>query len=152
MQQKEDNKNIIDVIDARLEQLKREQEEIEKNYGIDEQLLNSFSFSGRIYIPTPQEKITLSKSNKRTYFTNLTKIDDTIKPKEPKVQYKTPEMLIDSLKNEPNIKDLLDKETFEPTFTSLNVLKSKPSIQKSYDVTDYVKDTINQDYYDSIMH
>ena len=75
-----------------------------------------------------------------------------MKIKEPRVNYKTPELLIDSLKYEPNINDLKDKETFEPTYTSLNTLKSKPTIPQGYDITSYIEDDINLDFENEILH
>ena len=46
----EDNdRNIIDVIDKKLEILTKEKEEIEKKYGIDENLLNSLSFKFTLF-------------------------------------------------------------------------------------------------------
>ena len=133
----DNGKNIIDVIDKKLEILTKEKEEIEKKYGIDENLLNSFSFNGML----PQFPPSLTQS-----------IPKKIKPKEIKSKYKTPENYLESLKYEPELKDVFDKETYEPTYISLNNLKSKPSNPKTYDITQFVDESTNEDYFNEILH
>ena len=147
----EDNgKNVIDMIDKKLEVLLKEKEEIEKKYGIDENLLNSFSFNGMLPQFPPSLTQSIPKSSKINY-DNLTKIQD-IKPKEIKRKYKTPDNYIESLKYEPDIKDVFEKDNFQPTFTSLNNLKSKPSNPKTYDITQFIDESINEDYLNEILH
>ena len=143
--------DVIYSIDKKLEQLEKEREEIEKKYGIDENILNSFSFTDKIIQFPPSLTQPIPKPKRVTY-ENITKIKNDVKIKEPKVNYKTPELLIDSLKYEPNINDLKDKETFEPTYTSLNTLKSKPTIPQGYDVTSYIEDDINLVFENEILH
>ena len=147
-----DNTNdVIYSIDKKLEQLEKEREEIERKYGIDENILNSFSFTDKIIKFPPSLTQPIPKPKRVTY-ENITKIKNDVKIKEPRVNYKTPELLIDSLKYEPNINDLKDKETFEPTYTSLNTLKSKPTIPQGYDITSYIEDDINLDFENEILH
>ena len=146
----DNGKNIIDVIDKKLEILTKEKEEIEKKYGIDENLLNSFSFNGMLPQFPPSLTQSIPKTSKINY-ENLTKIEE-IKPKEIKSKYKTPENYIESLKYEPELKDVFDKETYEPTYISLNNLKSKPSNPKTYDITQFVYESTNEDYFNEILH
>ena len=147
-----DNTNdVIYSIDKKLEQLEKEREEIERKYGIDENILNSFSFTDKI-IPFPPSLTPPIPKPQRVTYENITKINHAVQIKEPRVNYKTPELLIDSLKYEPNINDLKDKETFEPTYTSLNTLKSKPTIPQGYDITSYIEDDINLDFENEILH
>ena len=146
----DNGKNIIDVIDKKLEILTKEKEEIEKKYGIDENLLNSFSFNGMLPQFPPSLTQSIPKTSKINY-ENLTKIEE-IKPKEIKSKYKTPENYIESLKYEPELKDVFDKETYEPTYISLNNLKSKPSNPKTYDITQFVDESTNEDYFNEILH
>ena len=146
----DNGKNIIDVIDKKLEILTKEKEEIEKKYGIDENLLNSFSFNGMLPQFPPSLTQSIPKTSKINY-ENLTKIEE-IKPKEIKSKYKTPENYLESLKYEPELKDVFDKETYEPTYISLNNLKSKPSNPKTYDITQFVYESTNEDYFNEILH
>ena len=104
--------------------------------------MNSFSFSDKIQLPQSLNQ-PIPKPKKINY-EHLQKIDD-IKPKEYTSKYKTPDNLKDSLKYEPNINDLADKETFEPTFVTLDTLKSKPKVSKDYNVCDYVDNSFNMD-------
>ena len=66
--------------------------------------------------------------------------------------HKTPENYLESLKYEPELKDVFDKETYEPTYISLNNLKSKPSNPKTYDITQFVDESTNEDYFNEILH
>ena len=78
--------------------------------------------------------------------TPLPKLDSGLKKElNTKSFYKTPDALQDSLKYEPNIKDLLDVNDLEPSFTNLNNLKTSPFIPKGSNISNYV-DTINEDY------
>ena len=137
-------KNILDIIDKRLEILEKERQDIETKYGINENILNNENFPTEITLPKP------SKIN----YNKLPGIKERrdIKIPEKKIVYKTPDKLIDSLKYEPDIKDLIDKENFAPTFTSMNILKSNPSNPTTYDVTDFVQDNINEEYYNNILY
>lgn len=147
----DNNSDVISSIDRRLEQLEKEREEIEKKYGIDENILNSFSFTDKIIKFPPNLTQPIPKPKKINY-ENITKIEDVVTIKEIKVNYKTPETLLDSLKYEPNINDLKDKEIFEPSYTSLNKLKSKPTIPQGYDVSSYIDDNINDTFINEILH
>jgi hypothetical protein len=134
------SKNLIDVIELKLKQLEQEKDEIENLYGIDEKLLEE-------YIKKPVDKIqNKTKIAKPTLnFKNLPKLETTQKPKVVEKVYKTPELLVDSLKYEPNIKDLLYEEEFEPSFRNLNNLKTKPSIPPGFNISEYIK-YLNNDY------
>lgn len=120
--------NIIDSIDKRLEMLEKQKEEIQKKFGIDEATLNSIKINDN-QIQYPQYLKKLGKP-KREAFENLTKIEvlkDKNKEKEKymNVNYKTPEKLIDSLKYEPNINDLIQEDEFAPKFSNMKDPKSK---------------------------
>lgn len=132
---------LLESIDKRLSELESEKNEIEKKFGISESILNSFSFSDKI--PLPQTLTQPMGKPKKINYENLQKIEE-IKPKEIKSKYKTPDNLKDSLKYEPNINDLADKETFEPTYTTLDELKSKPTVSRDYNVCDYVDNCFNE--------
>lgn len=143
--------DIIISIDKRLAQLEQERSEIERKYGIDDNVLNSFSFSDKfIQFPSHLTK-PIPKPTKIPYET-ITKINPQYKPKEIKINYKTPENLINSLKHEPNITDLKDKEIFEPSYAHLNTLKSKPTLPHGYDITQYIQDNINKDYMEETLY
>ena len=137
-------KNILDIIDKRLEILEKERQDIETKYGINENILNNENFPTEISLPKPS-KINYNKLHR-------IKEKKKKKKKKKKIVYKTPDKLIDSLKYEPDIKDLIDKENFAPTFTSMNILKSNPSNPTTYDVTDFVQDNINEEYYNNILY
>jgi hypothetical protein len=135
------DKNLIDVIELKLKQLEQEKDEIENMYGIDENILAE-------YTKKPTENLlTKTKHAKPTLnFKNLPKLEPVAKPaKKVEKQYKTPELLVDSLKYEPNIKELQYEDEFEPTFKNLNNLKTNPSIAPGYNISDYIK-YLNNDY------
>jgi len=138
-------KNILDIIDKRLEILEKERQDIETKYGINENILNE-NFQMEI------KQLKPSKIN----YNKLPGIKERrdIKVQEKKIIYKTPDKLIDSLKYEPDIKDLIvmDKENFAPTFSNLNIIKSNPTNPPTYDVTQFVQDDINEEYYNNILY
>ena len=113
--------NVLDSIDKRLEMLEKQKEEIQKKYGINEATLNSININD----------IRIKKVNKPKLegSQNLTKIEVLKTSEKTKVNkninYKTPEKLIDSLKYEPNINDLIQEDEFVPKFTNVKEPKSK---------------------------
>lgn len=142
----EDGKNIIDAIEERLKQLEKEKDEIENLYGINEDVIKEFTNSKEKKeesLKKTQNRIGKSKSE-LFYDSKLPKLEITAK-KEMKSFYKTPDTLQDSLKYEPNIKDLLDEEEFEPSFTNLNSLKTNPYVPKGSNISSYI-DFLNEDY------
>jgi hypothetical protein len=141
-------KNIIDVIEEKLKQLEREKNEIENLYGIDENILEEYTNKKQIANFEYDETKGIKTLKSRTIYANLPKLEAPTK-KEIKMSYKTPESLQDSLKYEPDIKDLLEEDQFEPAFSSLNNLKIPPSIKKGYNISSYVEylnDDYNQNY------
>jgi hypothetical protein len=131
------SKNLIDVIELKLKLLEKEKDDIENMYGIDENILKE-------YTSKPTDKKTAKQPS--LTFINLPKLESTIqKPKKVDKVYKTPELLVDSLKYEPNIKDLLYEDEFEPTFKNLKNLKSKPSIAAGHNINEYIK-YLNNDF------
>jgi hypothetical protein len=138
------DKNMIDVIEKKLKELEQEKYEIENLYGIDENILEEYS--NKIGNPNYQSNSKkISKPSKsKTIYANLPKLEASVK-KESKIPYKIPESLQDSLKYEPDIKDLLEEEEFEPSFSSLSNLKIPPSMKKGYNINNYVE-YINDDY------
>jgi hypothetical protein len=128
---KSNEKNIIDIIELKLKELEREKDEIEILYGIDENILDEFTKKSEL-----SESIKSSGKAVKRNFQQLPKLE--VSKKEKVSNYKTPETLTDSLKYEPNIRDLYTEEEFEPTFKNLNQLKSYPSITQCYDISDYV--------------
>jgi hypothetical protein len=147
------DKNIIDEIEERLKQLEKEKDEIENMYGIDENILKEYTNTNNSVKykshSSSNENVASLLKNKSTY-NNLPKLDVTIK-KENKIAYKTPDTLQDSLKYEPNIKDLLDDNEFEPSYTNLNNLKTKASIPKGYNISWYIEN-LNEDYIDNYLN
>jgi hypothetical protein len=137
--QDKNNDNIIDEIEERLKQLEKEKEQIEKMYGFNENILEDLNFT--IKNNTKKTKTNLNKYNYSN--SQLPKLDVT--KKEHKMNYKTPDSLQDSLKYEPNIKDLLDENDLEPNFTNLNSLKSNPSIPKREEISNYI-DFLTDEY------
>ena len=134
---KKDKSNVIDKIEARLQQLEREKDEIEKLYEIDEELLkentikmmktkSSNAQNDNIYVNNKDLNNIQSKVN----FQNLPKLEPTMKEKK-QSKYKMPESHAESLKYEPSLNDLYSIEEFEPSFTNLANLKIQPSIPKS---------------------
>ena len=148
--------NVIDSIDKRLEMLEKQKEEIQKKFGIDEATLNSINISGhKIKYPSYLNK--KMGIPKREGYENLTKIEvlkdrDKDKERYSNINYKTPEILIDSLKYEPNINDLITEEEFVPKFTNLNEPKSKSINPPTYEINDYIDDVINHNFFEDILH
>lgn len=134
------SKNMIDIIEQRLIQLEKEKEDIENLYGIDENILKEFTKDTQNVINATKNltnsKLNKTHSTKQSQYDNLPKLQIT--KKEIKKNYKTPETIVDSLKYEPNINDLLDNEEFEPSFTNLNNLKTAPSLQKGFAINKYI--------------
>lgn len=135
---------LIENIDKKIMEIESEKLEIEKKYGITESILNSFSFNGKLSIPSTLSKY--PQKPKKINYDKLTNINDIKMPNGTIIKYKTPDNLIDSLKYEPNINDLADKKIFEPSFYSLNSLKSQPTNGTDYNVSDYVDNIFNEDY------
>ena len=137
-------KNIIDVIEAKLKQWEKEKNEIEDLYGIDENILEEYSTKNYVPYVDQDQKKPCKTSKTKTMSSNLPKLEASSK-KISKTFYKTPETLQDSLKYEPDIKDLLEEDEFEPSFASLNTIKISPSIKKGYNIGSYLE-YINKDY------
>ena len=150
--------NIIDSIDKRLEMLEKQKEEIQKRYGIDEATLNSINIHEQKF-KYPNYLSKKMGMPKREGYDNLTKIEvlkDKEKEKEKEkylnINYKTPEKLIDSLKYEPNINDLIQEDEFLPKFTNLKDPKSKSINPPTYEINNYIDDVINPNFFDDIFH
>ena len=142
------NNNVLDSIDKRLEMLEKQKEEIQRKYGINEATLNSININD----------IRIKKLNKPKLegSQNLTKIE-VIKTSEKtkvnkNINYKTPEKLIDSLKYEPNINDLIQEDEFVPKYTNIKEPKSKSINPPTYDINEYIDDVINQNFFEDIFH
>ena len=141
--------NVIDSIDKRLEMLEKQKEEIQKKFGIDEALLNSININNNL--PSHLTKKTIKP--KREGYENLTKI--AVMPKlgeKYNNNYKTPEKLIDSLKYEPNINDLITEEEFLPKFSNFQESKSKNINPPTCDVLNYIDDVVNNDFLNDVLH
>ena len=140
--------NVIDSIDKRLEMLEKQKEEIQRKYGINEATLNSINISDiRI------KKVTKPKLEGSQNLTKIEVLKDTEKTKINKnINYKTPEKLIDSLKYEPNINDLIQEDEFVPKFTNIKEPKSKSINPPTYDINEYIDDIINQNFFEDIFH
>ena len=145
--------NILESIDKRLEILEKQKEEIQKKFGIDQAKLNSINISGNsIQFPHNLSKKIIKP--KREGYDNLTKIE-VFKPQEKMLNnnnYKTPEKLIDSLKYEPNINDLITEEEFVPKFSNIKESKSKSINPSTYDINEYTDEVINKNFFDDILH
>ena len=140
--------NVLDSIDKRLEMLEKQREEIQRKYGINEATLNSININD----------IRIKKVNKPKLegSQNLTKIE-VIKTSEKtkvnkNINYKTPEKLIDSLKYEPNINDLIQEDEFVPKFTNIKEPKSKSINPPTYDINEYIDEVINPNFFEDIFH
>ena len=140
--------NVLDSIDKRLEMLEKQKEEIQRKYGINETTLNSININD----------IRIKKVNKPKLegSQNLTKIE-VIKTSEKtkvnkNINYKTPEKLIDSLKYEPNINDLIQEDEFVPKFTNIKEPKSKSINPPTYDINEYIDEVINPNFFEDIFH
>ena len=146
--------NVITSIDKRLEKLEKQKEEIQKKYGINESLLNSINinlnnFKYPQYIHKRVNRPVLEESK------NLTKIEVQKcieKSKNLNINYKTPDKLVDSLKYEPNINDLIKEEEFFPKFSNIKEPKSKNINPPTYEINDYIDEVINPNYFEDIFH
>ena len=140
--------NVVDSIDKRLEMLEKQKEEIQRKYGINEATLNSINISDiRI------KKVTKPKLEGSQNLTKIEVLKDTEKTKINKnINYKTPEKLIDSLKYEPNINDLIQEDEFVPKFTNIKEPKSKSINPPTYDINEYIDDVINPNFFEDIFH
>ena len=146
--------NILDSIDKRLEMLEKQKEEIQKKFGIDEATLNSININDH-QIQYPQYINKRIGKPKREGYDNLTKIE-VLKQGERErninINYRTPEKLIDSLKYEPNINDLVQEDEFMPKFSNVKDPKSKSINPPTYEVNEYIDDVINRNFFDAILH
>ena len=147
--------NIIDSIDKRLEMLEKQKEEIQKKFGIDEATLNSIKINDN-QIQYPQYLKRIGKPEREGY-ENLTKIEvlkdkKSEKEKNLNINYKTPEKLLDSLKYEPNINDLIQEDEFVPKFSNIKDPKSKSINPLTYEINNYIDDVINPNFFDDIFH
>ena len=140
--------NVINSIDKRLEMLEKQKEEIQRKYGINEATLNSINISDiRI------KKVTKPKLEGSQNLTKIEVLKDIEKTKINKnINYKTPEKLIDSLKYEPNINDLIQEDEFVPKFTNIKEPKSKSINPPTYDINEYIDDVINPNFFEDIFH
>ena len=140
--------NVIDSIDKRLEMLEKQKEEIQRKYGINEATLNSINISDiRI------KKVTKPKLEGSQNLTKIEVLKGSEKAKINKnINYKTPEKLIDSLKYEPNINDLIQEDEFVPKYTNIKEPKSKSINPPTYDINEYIDDVINQNFFEDIFH
>ena len=146
--------NIIDSIDKKLEMLEKQKEEIQKKFGIDEATLNSININDhQIQFPNYFNKKIIKPKREGTE--NLTKIEvlkEREKEKNININYKTPEKLIDSLKYEPNINDLIQEDEFVPKFSNIKDPKSKSINPPTYEVNEYIDDVINPNFFEDILH
>ena len=140
--------NVIDSIDKRLEMLEKQKEEIQRKYGINEATLNSINISDiRI------KKVTKPKLEGSQNLTKIEVLKGFEKTKINKnINYKTPEKLIDSLKYEPNINDLIQEDEFVPKYTNIKEPKSKSINPPTYDINEYIDDVINPNFFEDIFH
>ena len=140
--------NVIDSIDKRLEMLEKQKEEIQRKYGINEATLNSINISDiRI------KKVTKPKLEGSQNLTKIEVFKGNEKTKINKnINYKTPEKLIDSLKYEPNINDLIQEDEFVPKYTNIKEPKSKSINPPTYDINEYIDDVINSNFFEDIFH
>ena len=146
--------NIIDSIDKKLEMLEKQKEEIQKKFGIDEATLNSININDRqIQFPSYLNKKIIKPKREGTE--NLTKIEvlkEREKEKNININYKTPEKLIDSLKYEPNINDLIQEDEFVPKFSNIKDPKSKSINPPTYEINEYIDNVINPNFFEDILH
>lgn len=125
-----------------------------KKFGIDEATLNSININDH-QIQYPQYINKRISKPKREGYDNLTRIE-VLKQGERErninINYKTPEKLIDSLKYEPNINDLVQEDEFMPKFSNVKDPKSKSINPPTYEVNEYIDDVINPNFFDDILH
>ena len=146
--------NVIFSIDKRLEQLEKQKEEIQKKYGINESLLNSININdNKFHYPQYiNKKITKPKLEDSKYLTKIEVKPSNEKSKNLNINYKTPEKLVDSLKYEPNINDLIKEDEFVPKFSNMKEPKTKSINPPTYDINDYIDNVINPNYLEDIFH
>ena len=139
--------NVLDSIDKRLEMLEKQKEEIQRKYGINETTLNSININDiRI------KKVNKPKLEGSQTLTKIEVIKNVEKSKIKNINYKTPEKLIDSLKYEPNIYDLIQEDEFVPKFSNIKEPKSKSINPPTYDINEYIDDVINKNFFEDIFH
>ena len=139
--------NVLDSIDKRLEMLEKQKEEIQRKYGINEATLNSININDiRI------KKVNKPKLEGSQTLTKIEVIKNVEKSKIKNINYKTPEKLIDSLKYEPNIYDLIQEDEFVPKFSNIKEPKSKSINPHTYDINEYIDDVINKNFFEDIFH
>ena len=139
--------NVLDSIDKRLEMLEKQKEEIQRKYGINEATLNSININDiRI------KKVNKPKLEGSQTLTKIEVIKNVEKSKIKNINYKTPEKLIDSLKYEPNIYDLIQEDEFVPKFSNIKEPKSKSINPPTYDINEYIDDVINKNFFEDIFH
>ena len=139
--------NVLDSIDKRLEMLEKQKEEIQRKYGINEATLNSININDiRI------KKVNKPKLEGSQTLTKIEVIKYVEKSKIKNINYKTPEKLIDSLKYEPNIYDLIQEDEFVPKFSNIKEPKSKSINPPTYDINEYIDDVINKNFFEDIFH
>ena len=146
--------NVLYSIDKRLEMLEKQKEEIQKKYGINEATLNSININDNKY-HYPQyfyKKINKPKLEGSENLTKIEVIKSNEKSKKINNEYKTPEKLIDSLKYEPKIDDLIHEDEFAPKFKNIKEPKSKNINPQTYDINEYIDDVINPNYFEDIFH
>ena len=139
---------VIDQIEEKLKQLEKEKNDIENLYGIDQNILSDYLSVQENIKKKINSKKFIEKNNKRNY-ESLGKLEYK-KPEEKKMKYKTPEEFQETLKYEPNLYDLLDKEEFEPKFSSIDDLKTKPNFVRNFDVKEYNDYRFNE-YFDNYL-
>jgi len=144
----QENENILNEIEQRLNMLEKEKNEMENLYGIDEDIINDSSVIKSHFEKTTEIK---NKFNSARIYenSNLPKLE--IKKKEIKRIYKTPEILKDSLKYEPAINDLRSEKEFEPSFSFHHKIENNPYIPKGSSVNNYVR-YLNEDYIQNYLN
>ena len=139
--------NVLDSIDKRLEMLEKQKEEIQRKYGINEATLNSININDIRIKKVNKPKLEGSQNLKK-----IEVIKNVEKSKIKNINYKTPEKLIDSLKYEPNIYDLIQEDEFVPKFSNIKEPKSKSINPPTYDINEYIDDVINKNFFEDIFH
>jgi hypothetical protein len=129
------NENIIQAIEDRLKILEKEKDQIETMYGIDYNLINNFQESKK---KIQQQNINSFKNQHAIYEKSPLPKLEVSKKKEIKNVYKTPEYLKESLRYEPNIKDLWTEKNFEPSFSNLKSLKTTTILPRGDGIYNYI--------------
>lgn len=120
--------NIINIMEERLQQLKVEKEEMEKLYGVSEEKFKTIGKVKKDVTPSLQN-YELAKLKEINRLDGLPSLEVQPKKEEKRI-YKTPDALVDQLKYEPNINDLIDKNEFDAKFYTLDSLKCPPANSK----------------------